>query len=270
MKIVKGELAIGRFLVPYRIYGESEKHIVCISGAKQTMAAWRSFVSHFIADYSIVVFDLPGQGRATILSGEPGISFDEQIEVLHSVVLETTPNDNSTILAAASWGTIIAAALAARYPDLIDKMILGSFGAKPSKAVISVIREGQSLFDGNKSDEIAPLMIQKFGQQIPDSHKKQMILQFKGMSREDLLSFYEHCKFVEQATDIEEFVTLSNITASTFIAIGEFDAIIDISDIEEASTRIPNCEFKMIPGAGHFLHWEEPSILKYYSDFLNK
>jgi len=270
MKIVKGELAIGRFLVPYRIYGESEKHIVCISGAKQTMAAWRSFVSHFIADYSIVVFDLPGQGRATILSGEPGISFDEQIEVLHTVVLETTPNDNSTILAAASWGTIIAAALAARYPDLIDKMILGSFGAKPSKAVISVIREGQGLFDGDKSDEIAPLMIQKFGQQIPDSHKKQMILQFKGMSREDLLSFYEHCKFVEQATDIEEFVTLGNISASTFIAIGEFDAIIDISDIEEASTRIPNCEFKMIPGAGHFLHWEEPSILNYYSEFLAK
>ena len=175
MKIVKGELAIGRFLVPYRIYGESQKHIVCISGAKQTMAAWRSFVSHFITDYSIVVFDLPGQGRATILSGDPGITFDEQIEVLHSVIEETTPG-NSTILAAASWGTIIAAALAARYPDLVDKMILGSFGAKPSKAVIAVIREGQGLFDGDQSDEIAPLMIRKFGQQIPDSHKKQMIL----------------------------------------------------------------------------------------------
>jgi len=270
MKIVKGELAIGRFLVPYRIYGEAKTHIICISGAKQTMAAWRSFVSHFIADYSIVVFDLPGQGRATILSGEPGITFDEQIEVLHKVLEETTPNDGSTILAAASWGTIIAAALAARYPELVDKMILGSFGAKPSKAVIAVIREGQGLFDGDKTDEIAPLMIEKFGQQIPDSHKQQMILQFKGMSREDFLSFYEHCKFVEQATDIEDFVKLSNITASTLIVSGELDAIIDVSDIEDASTRIPDCEFRMVPGAGHFLHWEQPEILNFYSDFLAK
>ena len=85
MKIVKGELELGRFLVPYRIYGEAEKTIICISGAKQTMAAWRSFVSHFVDDYSVVVFDLPGQGRATILSGPPGISFDEQVDVLHNM-----------------------------------------------------------------------------------------------------------------------------------------------------------------------------------------
>ncbi len=270
MKIVKGELAFGRFLVPYRIYGDAEKHIVCISGAKQTMAAWRSFVSHFVSDYSIVVFDLPGQGRASILSGELGVTFDEQIEVLHHVVSETTPNNGSTILAAASWGTIISAALAAKQPDLIDKMILGSFGAKPSKAVVDVIRAGQGLFDGDKTEEIAPLMIEKFGQQIPESHKKQMISQFKGMSRKDFLSFYEHCKFVEQATDIEDFVTLGNIKASTLIVIGEHDAIIDISDIEDASTRIPDCEFIMIPGAGHFLHWEKPEILHRYSEFLAK
>ena len=43
MNIVKGELSLQRFLVPYRIYGRAEKTIVCISGAKQTMAAWRSF-----------------------------------------------------------------------------------------------------------------------------------------------------------------------------------------------------------------------------------
>lgn len=268
MKIVKGELAIGRFLVPYRIYGESEKSIICISGAKQTMAAWRSFVSHFVSEYSIVVFDLPGQGRASILSGVPGVTFEEQIEVLHHVVIATTPNNGSTILAAASWGTIISAALAARYPDLIDKMILGSFGAKPSKAVVDVIRAGQGLFDGDKTDEIAPLMIEKFGQHIPESHKKQMIAQFKEMSRKDYLSFYEHCTFVEQATDIEDFVTLGDIKASTLIVSGEYDAIIDISDIENASTKIPDCEFKMILGAGHFLHWEQPDILYTYSEFL--
>lgn len=269
MNIDKGELKLGRFLVPYRIYGESEKTIVCISGAKQTMAAWRSFVSHFVADYSVVVFDLPGQGRATILSGDPGISFDEQIEVLHSVVKATNRN-GSVILAAASWGTIISAALAARFPELVDKMVLGSFGAKPSKAVINVIREGQSLFNSNKTDEIAPLMIEKFGQHIPESHKKQMIGQFRGMSREQFLSFYEHCEFVEQATDIGDFVELANIRAPTLIVSGEFDAILDPVDIKKASSRIPDCEFKMILGAGHFLHWEQPDILYTYSEFLDR
>ena len=166
MKTIKGELSLGRFLVPYRIYGEAEKTIVCISGAKQTMAAWRSFVRLFVDKYSVVVFDLPGQGRATILSGAPGITFDEQVDVLHNIV-KATDRNGSVILAAASWGTIISAALAARHPELVEKMILGSFGAKPSKAVIDVIRAGQELFNGNKTDEIAPLIIEKFGQPIP-------------------------------------------------------------------------------------------------------
>jgi pimeloyl-ACP methyl ester carboxylesterase len=270
MKTEKGELSLGRFIVPYRIYGEAKKTIICISGAKQTMAAWRSFVRHFVHEYSVVVFDLPGQGRATILSGTPGVSFDEQIDVLHQILKETNRSDGPAILAAASWGTIISAALASRHPELVDKMILGSFGAKPSKAVLEVIRAGQKLFDSDKTDAIAPLMIEKFGQHIPDMHKKQMIEQFRGMSREQFLSFYEHCEFVGQASDIGDFVDLSNISASTLILSGEYDAILDSTDIELASKRIPNCEFKMIAGAGHFLHWENADILHTYSDFLAK
>jgi len=267
MKIIKGELAIGRFLVPYRIYGEAAQTIVCISGAKQTMAAWRSFITHFASDHSVVVFDLPGQGRATILAGAPGVSVDEQVDVLHGVIQATNGN-GAVYLAAASWGTIISAALAARHPELVDKMILGSFGSKPSKAVVEVIKAGQKLFDENRTDEIAPLMIEKFGQHIPECHKKQMIEQFRVMSREQFLSFYEHCVFVEQATDISEFVDLSNITASTLMISGEYDAILDIDDVAAASLQIADCEFRMVPGAGHFLHWENAEILHTYREFL--
>ena len=267
MKIEKGELSPGRFLVPYRIYGKAEKTIVCISGAKQTMAAWRSFVSHFVSEYSVVVFDLPGQGRASILSGNPGITFEEQIDVLHNVINETNRN-GTVILAAASWGTIIAAALAARHPELVDKMILGSFGAKPNKAIVEVIREGRRLFDENKTEDIAPLMIKKFAQHIPATHKKQILAQFSDMSREQFLSFYEHCEFVEKANNIEDFIDLGKIKATTLILSGEYDAILDQKDIKLASSRIPDCVYKMIPGAGHFLHWERPDILDTYSEFL--
>jgi len=231
------------------------------------MAAWRSFVSHFVANYSVVVFDLPGQGRSQILSGSPAVSFDEQVEVLEGVVNATNRN-GAVHLAAASWGTIISAALAARHPELVDKMILGSFGAKPSRAVIDVIKVGQRLFDEDKTSEIAPLMIEVFGQYIPEAHKKQMIDQFRHMSREHFLNFYEHCSFIEQASDIAAFVDLASIKASTLIVTGEFDSLLDVTDIEEAALRIPDCEFKLVPGAGHFLHWEKADILHIYSDFL--
>ncbi|MEO0424519.1 MAG: alpha/beta hydrolase [Pseudomonadota bacterium] len=267
MKVSKGELELGRFRVPYRVYGTAQKTIVCISGAKQTMAAWRSFVRHFVHQFSVVVFDLPGQGRCEILHGSPSITFDEQVDVLHGVVDATNQGDR-VHLAAASWGTIISVALAAKHPELIDKMLLGSFGAKPSRAVIEVIRAGKELFHAGRQEEIAPLMIETFGQFIPETHKKQMRDQFSTMSHEQLISFYEHCEFVEKSKDIRDFIDLSRIKATTLIVAGEHDAILDHDDVADASKRIPDCELRVIPGAGHFLHWERADILNTYSEFL--
>jgi pimeloyl-ACP methyl ester carboxylesterase len=267
MKIIKDEIRLGRFLVPYRIYGEAKETIVCISGAKQTMAAWRSFISHFVADYSVVVFDLPGQGRASFLTGKPEISFEEQQDVLLKVI-DVTNRNGKVILAAASWGTIISAAVAAKNPNLISKMILGSFGVKPNREVLYLIKEGKRLYDEGRSEEIAPLMIEGFGQHIPDSQKRQIINQFGNMTEDEFVSFAAHCEFVEQTDHIEQFVDLSNIEAKTLIISGEYDAILDHNGIKKASKQIPDCVYKLVPGAGHFLHWEQPEILSTYREFL--
>ena len=269
MKKAKFEIELGRFLVPCRMYGNAEQIIICISGAKQTMASWRSFISHFVADYSIVVFDMPGQGRSLILEGSQGVTFDEQVQVLHAVISKVSPN-KAVIIAAASWGTIIGAAYAARYPDRVDKMILGSFGAKPTQAILDVIREGQQLFKDNQTSKIALLMIERFGQNISESHKSQIINQFQKMSWEQYKSFYEHCEFVSKTKDIDNYIDLRKIKASTLIVSGEYDPILDKDDIKEASSHIPNCEYKMIRNAGHFLHWEREEILHTYSEFLSR
>lgn len=268
MKVEKGELTSGRFRIPYRIYGDQPNTIVCISGAKQTMAAWRSFVSHFVQGYSVVVFDLPGQGRAVICEGSPAVEFSEQQQVLLDVI-STAKRGGNVTLAAASWGTIVAAAVASSHPQLVDKMILGSFGVSTNQAILEVIREGQRLFDEGRTDEIAPLMINTFGQQVPDSQKRQIIEQFSSMSEEDFLSFYAHCSFVKQSQSIESFIDLASIKAKTLIICGEHDVILDHDGIRQASLRIPHCVYKLIPDAGHFLHWEKPAILDTYSEFLS-
>ncbi len=268
MKVVKGTVNVSRFEVPYRIYGEAPETIICVSGAKQTMAAWRSFVSKFVEHYSIVVFDLPGQGRAKVLSGDPAIGFDEQQDVLLKVIEQTNRNGKVTI-AAASWGTIVSAAVAATHPELVDKLMLGSFGVKPNREILGVIHAGKTLFEEGRTEDIAPLMIQSFGQFIPESQKRQIVDQFSTMSHEEFLSFYAHCMFVEQTEDLEQHIDLSKITAKTLIMNGEFDMILDHEQIRAVSDRIPNCVFKLIPEVGHFLHWEQPRLLDTYREFLS-
>ena len=267
MKIVKGEIQEGRFVIPYRVYGESDRLLLCVSGAQQTMAVWKPVVSYFSREYSIVVFDTPGQGRSRILYGSPAITLDEQVDVLHAIVRKTY-GYAPLHLAAASWGTIVASAYAARHPGSVEKMILASFGVKPSAAMLDVIRAGQKLYDQGRGPEIALLMIQRFGGQIPEAYQRRIVEQFRQMSQEQFESFYAHCDFVRDTGHIDRFVDLGNIKAHTLIINGDHDTILDLEDVSFARSKIPSCEVQIVPGAGHFLHFEREEILDVYKEFL--
>ncbi len=270
MKIKKGEIKEGRFLVPYRVYGDRDKMLVGVSGAMQTMAVWRAFVSFFASDYSIVVFDFPGQGRAQILSGPPAVSLEEQVEILRCVVDETRQSSDPLSIAAASWGTVVAAAFAAHYPLDVEKLVLGSFGAKTTEAMLEMVTRGQQLYDENRGREVGQMMIDKFGQRIPSAYKTKIIEQFQQMHKEQFLVNYAHCDFVKNARHIRDYVDLRNIRAKTLIVNGEHDTILDLRDGEFAATQIPRCQLKIVPGAGHFLHFEREDILEIYTECLDR
>ena len=111
MNKIRGEITVGRFQIPYRLFGRGSRFLVCVNGAQQTMAAWRPVVTYFSEDYRLLLFDFPGQGRAQIISGSAVVSLDEQVEVLHQVLAAQNVPEKS-IVAGASWGGVVVAAFA--------------------------------------------------------------------------------------------------------------------------------------------------------------
>ena len=111
MKTVKGVVEHGRFRVPYRCYGDSENVLLCVSGALQTMAVWRTVARRFSSHFTVIVFDMPGVGRGEILSGSAQVGVDEQLAVVDAVLRAAAPQGALT-LAGSSWGTAVAAAYA--------------------------------------------------------------------------------------------------------------------------------------------------------------
>lgn len=266
-----GVFEYSRFLIPYRVYGHQEKVIVCVSGAKQTMSAWRSFISYFSKDYRILVFDMPGQGRSEILSGSAGVPLVEQVDVLHQLLSHLDIQScHKRYLIGGSWGSIVSAMYAEHYPDMFHRLILGSFGTKPNSVLSSIIDQVQFYIEGGRGSEIAPMMIDKFGQYIPDSLKKQIISQFENMSDQQYQSFYEHSVFVTKLGDLKSHLNLELIKVPTLVVMGQFDTIMDLFDTRKATTLIPEGRFKLIKGVGHFLHWEQPEILSIYEAFFEE
>jgi pimeloyl-ACP methyl ester carboxylesterase len=268
MNRTRGEMTIGRFQIPYRVFGRGSRFLVCVNGAQQTMAAWRPVVTYFSEDYRLLLFDFPGQGRAQIISGSSVVALDEQVEVLHQVLVAQNFPEKS-IVAGASWGGVVVAAFASRFPQLVDKIILASFGIRVNEKLVQAIREGQQLNGTATGEQVAGVIIKYFGQHLNDAFKKKMYDQFKNITKEHLENFRAHGQLLETTTHINEVVDLHSIKAQTLIINGEMDTVMDFDDVILAATQIANCVVKVVPGVGHFLHNESEDVLSIYRDFLS-
>lgn len=267
MKKQKGSIKTGRFEVPYRCYGNSPNLLVCVSGALQTMAIWRSVVSRFSGDFTVVIFDMPGVGRSKILSGSAHVTVDEQLDALHALI-EATHTGGELTLTGSSWGTAIAALYAARRPDSVQHLVLCSFGIKPNAALENVVRRATELFEARDIAGGADLIIDVFGKNIGNSYKRQILAQFKQLSNDQAESFHEHCMNILKLGRLDDEVDLSWIKARTIIVNGADDPIVDLDDMALAQRQIPNCELRLMQGVGHFLHFEKPELLDQYAEFL--
>ncbi len=267
MNTFKGRLAVGRFDIAYRKYGDHDHTLICVSGALQTMAVWRTMIKRFADHFAVVVFDMPGLGRSEIRSGGAHVTVQEQLDVLHALIEETHSGSELT-LAGASWGTAVAAAYAATKPHAVQHLVLSSFGMKPNALMEDIVRRALHLYNLRDYAGGADLILGVFGQQIGGSYRRRIIAQFAGMNDRHAATIAEHCRYMLTLGSFEETIDLSRITARTLIINGAEDTIIELDDMWVAQRLIPRCECRLIDGVGHFLHFERPELLEDYAEMM--
>jgi pimeloyl-ACP methyl ester carboxylesterase len=163
----------------------------------------------------------------------------------------------------------VVAAFASRFPDLVDKIILASFGIRVNEKLVEAISDGQRLNGTATGEQVADIIIKYFGQHLNDTFKKKMHDQFKNITREHLENFRAHGQLLKTTRHINEVVDLRSIKAQTLIINGAMDTVMDRDDITLAAAQIANCMVKIVPGVGHFLHNESDDVLGIYRTFLS-
>lgn len=262
--ILKKEILLGRFSIPFRVYGDQGQTIVCLNGAQQSMAMWHSFITHFSDHYKIILFDFPSRGKARFLAEPKTLSLDDEIGILKGVLTAVQP-DSDVILCTASWGGVIALAFAVRYPENVKRLVLGSIGTKPNKRMVETIQRGIATHTSNRS-EMAEILIESFGQNLPQKIKDMIMAQFRSMSEESIKAFSEHGLFVLSAQNLTDLVDLKSVKAETVIFRGEHDTIIDSEDVDFLASQIPHCIAKTVSNVGHFMHLETDDIFGVYHE----
>ncbi len=266
----KGRFRTGRFAIPYRCYGRAGATVVCVNGALQTMAVWLAAVKRFGPEFRFLLFDSPGMARNGITSGSREVTMEEQVDALRALVEQRVSRDAPVCLVGASWGALVAAMYAARHPEDMDGMILGSFSLKPSPRLMAIMEEACGLYARDRQHKGARLIIDAFGQRLPPSFKRRIAHQIEMLSPGQFESFRHHLQTLVEAGPLTDYVDLGGIRARTLVINGQEDDLWTDEDLQTIRCVMPRARIELVPGAGHFLHLEDERIYARYAAFLHE
>ena len=231
-------------------------------------SVWDPVVQHLQQSNRITTVDLPGHGQSP-----PPASGEYSVDSLSDLVSQHLTAD--TILVGWSLGGLIAINIAARYPELVRKLIL--VASSPQFANTDTWEHGvkKSIIDGFACDLTQNyretinrfLAIQTFG----SDKAKPVIRELKekvfahGEPHLDSLS-----KGLQILKNCNLWQAAQHIPCPTLIVLGEKDTLIPRSSGKQTQHAIANSQLSIIKGAGHAPFISHPDeFLKTIKTFIS-
>lgn len=238
--------------------------LIMIHGFRGTREGLDLIARRLKKDYELVVPDLPGFGDGPSVTT---YTLDSYISFLRDLISQHT----QPILLGHSFGSIICAAYAARYPDTISRLILvnpiGAPALEGPRGLLSKIavayywvgkklpaKAGKSWLSSKPSVLIMSNVMAKTKDKTTRAYIHRQHLQH--FSRfHSALSVYEGF-----LTSISHSVrdVASHITTPTLLIAGEMDDITPIDKQIELVKLFPHARLIVIENVGHLTHYETP------------
>jgi pimeloyl-ACP methyl ester carboxylesterase len=184
-------------------------------------------------------------------------------------MVRIVPEGNDVYIMGLSWGGVVAAHYASRFPDAVKRLILASFIPKSNNRLRAIIHQGRFMAANGQAGSIPELILTGFGRGLPLYFRHLMNRQFGSINDISLRALEQYAAWLETIQNVTDFIDFSSIKAKTLMVIGENDIIIDLSDLRETASLIPQNEFMVVKNAGHFLHLEDSSIFEVYARFFD-
>lgn len=223
-------------------------------------------------DFDIVIPDLPGFGRGPKLKE---YSLDAYVTWLYEFMKKHKLQ--KPILLGHSFGSIVSAAYAAKYPKSIDRLVLVNPIGAPAL-------EGPNRF----MTKLA-VFYYKVGTKIPEKYAQKWLASkivvrimsvTMAKTRDPALRKYIHgqhdlyfSRFHSPQSVLESFTTsinhnvgefAKNIPVRTLLIAGSLDEITPLGKQYALVKKFPNAKLKIIDDVGHLTHYETPDEVAHF------
>ena len=230
----------------YMNYGQGSEALVLIHGWTQSIDAWRDQIHDFASRNRVIAIDLPGHGESD--KPKTKYSMDYFARAIEAVMRDAKVN--RAVLVGHSMGTPIARQFYRKYPNKTLAIVIVDGALKPFADAQAMNR----LIDGLRSP----------------NYKEVIAQMFTGLMGPNMTPEIKE-RIASSTSNTPQFVLVSAMEGMADPSIWEDDKInVPVLAIMaknpfyppniEQLTRglVPNLEFQMWEGVGHFLMMEKP------------
>jgi pimeloyl-ACP methyl ester carboxylesterase len=259
--------------VAYVDEGQGDQTLLLIHGLGSYLPAWKPVIEELKSDYRVIALDLPGYGKSAKGAYPYSMPFFAQVVRLF---MEQVGIHKPVVLAH-SMGGQIAMRLSLDHPESVEKLVLAAPAGFESfteedREFFETYMTPEAVMSSDRGD-IRDNIERNFNQMSPNAEF--MIRDRVAVRGAD--DFEQYAKANVQSVmgmlDGPVVDELDQLSVPTLIVFGEQDALIPNTYLHDLTTQqvaqaghelIPNSQLKMIPEAGHFVHFEQPSQFNQY------
>jgi len=246
----------------YERMGRTGPVIAFIHPNPMDQSCWIFQMAHFSTWYRCIAIDIPGYGRSP--KADADLTMADMAQACWETIDTAAPGE-SAILVGCSVGSSLAPHMYHQHPDKTKALILSGTGYNPAKEFT------KKRIDNYRAEGVAYRWRYTFEDLSPTFRATPLAHFFANL-------FCERNEHADAESIIHQFKALTqpypdnhheSITCPTIILTGSEDG--SHQRAFELQARIPGCELKVLPGAGHACQIEQPWLFdRFMIEFLTK
>lgn len=240
----------------YEIHG-SGAPLVLLNGIFMSCASWQAFIPSFSQNNQLILLDLLGQGKSSLLEEE--YTQLAQVEAVRALLNHL--GIEQTNLLGISYGGEVAMQFAALYPERVSKLVLSNTTAYTSPWLRDIGHSWEFAFaseDGHQFFKTCiPIVYSpQFYEENYDwlSAREEMFV--KAFTPAIYAAFG---RLTRSAQQHDARPLLSRISAQTLVISAQYDYVTPPYQQQQLTDSIQRAGHVQIQGAGHAVMYEKPA-----------
>ena len=256
-------VTIGENKMNYIVFGSGEKNFVIIPGLSihsvlNSKDAIKEAYKEFENEYTVYLFD-----RATNI--KEGYSIKDMAKDIADAMKEL--NIENAYIFGASQGGMIAQYLAIDYPELVNKVVLGSTLSKPNETSINVISNWINLAKEKEETKLLESFVDDvYSKNTLDNYRDYLISSNAGITDEE----YERFIILASACNTFDcYDELNNIKCPVLVLGSYGDKVVTVEASKEIQEKINSDIYLYDDSYGHGVYDEASDYKQRILDFFN-